>query len=413
MSAVMFNQQKSERDMSAEIRISIRVEGADALSANNGNINVVLLRDDVSSDYVPRYTAVKQVPKRSKQLSAKAIPEHPVALLQHKIREMESGLNRNNGRRFSESTILQWKNFLRLLRRYEQTHVAIDFMDINASSWDNFKQFCEQEGLMPKSVNKYLAVFRALIAYAEESGIEVNKAALQSYRKIPIYDDDTKAKTYLNERELQALYEMKLSGLKDRVRDVFMLGCYLGQRVSDYNNLTRMDFITTRRGNRVVSFTQEKTNNAVMVPIIYDNVYAIAEKYNYHFPRLAHGVINRYIKEILAELSRDVPSLRQTMRTAITQREQEAERLGRAHFVRDEKGYVIKHRYEMISTHTARRSCITNLYLSNRFSISQLMSISGHKSERAFNEYICCSSEEMADMIAEIAKKNHPTTDLF
>lgn len=59
MSAVMFNQQKSERDMSAEIRISIRVEGADALSANNGNINVVLLRDDVSSDYVPRYTAVK------------------------------------------------------------------------------------------------------------------------------------------------------------------------------------------------------------------------------------------------------------------------------------------------------------------------------------------------------------------
>ena len=101
------------------------------------------------------------------------------------------------------------------------------------------------------------------------------------------------------------------------------------------------------------------------------------------------------------------------MRTAITQREQEAERLGRAHFVRDEKGYVIKHRYEMISTHTARRSCITNLYLSNRFSISQLMSISGHKSERAFNEYICCSSEEMADMIAEIAKKNHPTTDLF
>ena len=67
----------------------------------------------------------------------------------------------------------------------------------------------------------------------------------------------------------------------------------------------------------------------------------------------------------------------------------------------------------MISTHTARRSCITNLYLSNRFSISQLMSISGHKSERAFNEYICCSSEEMADMIAEIAKKNQPSVDLF
>lgn len=409
----MFNQQMSERDMSAEIRISIRVEGADVLSAKNGKINVVLLKDESSRDYVPMEAAVLQSPQRTKRFPRKTIPDQPVALLQYKIREMESGQNRNNGRRFSESTILQWKNFLRLLRRYEQTHVAIDFMDINASFWDNFKQFCEQEGLMPKSVNKYLAVFRALIAYAEEKGISVSKTALQSYRKIPIYDDDTKAKTYLNERELQALYEMKLSGLKDRVRDIFMLGCYLGQRVSDYNNLTRTDFTTTRRGNRVVCFTQEKTNNAVVVPIIYDNVYAIAKKYNYRFPRLAHGVINRYIKEILAELSADVPSLHQTVRTAITQREQEAERQGRVQFVRDEKGYVLKHRYEVVSTHTARRSCITNLYLSNRFSISQLMSISGHKSERAFNEYICCSSEEVADVIAEIAKKNQPSADLF
>ena len=206
---------------------------------------------------------------------------------------------------------------------------------------------------------------------------------------------------------------MKLDGLKDRVRDIFMLGCYLGQRVSDYNNLTRDDFTTTRRGNKVVSFTQAKTNNAVVVPIIYENVYAIAKKYNYNFPRLSHGVINRHIKEILAELSVTVPSLRQTMRTAITLKEQMAEVQGKMQFTRDSKGYVIKPRYEMVSTHTARRSCITNLYLSNRFSISQLMSISGHKSEKAFNEYICCSSEEVADVIAEIAKAGNTRNNLF
>ena len=206
---------------------------------------------------------------------------------------------------------------------------------------------------------------------------------------------------------------MKLSGMKERVRDIFMLGCYLGQRVSDYNNLTKSDFTTTRRGNRVVSFTQEKTNNAVVVPIIYDNVYSIAEKYNYNFPRLSHSVINRYIKRILADLSTTLPSLRQTLRTAITLKEQQAEARGTMHFERDAKGYVVKPRYEMVSTHTARRSCITNLYLSNRFTISQLMSISGHKSEKAFNEYICCSSEEIADVIAEIAKKSKTEHDLF
>lgn len=412
MPATMFNQTSCERDMSAEIRISIRVEAADIVSATNNKINVILLKDEKSQDYVPQGS---QSPKPSKKIYSRAttIPQKPTELLQFKIKEMESGTNRNNGRKFSQSTIQQWKNFHRLLCRYEQNYGAIDFREINTAFWDRFKQFCEDEGLMHKSTNKYLAVFRALISYAQANGIEVSETALQSYHKVPIFDDDSKAKTYLNEQELQALYEMKLSGMKERVRDIFMLGCYLGQRVSDYNNLTKSDFTTTRRGNRVVSFTQEKTNNAVVVPIIYDDVYSIAEKYNYNFPRLSHSVINRYIKRILADLSTTLPSLRQTLRTAITLKEQQAEARGTMHFERDAKGYVVKPRYEMVSTHTARRSCITNLYLSNRFTISQLMSISGHKSEKAFNEYICCSSEEIADVIAEIAKKSKTEHDLF
>ena len=398
--------------MSTEIRISIRVETANYDTPGENGVSVVLINDENYEDYAP--PGNKGTPPRHLKYSREAyIPTKPTDLLRFKIKEMESGTNRNNGRKFSISTIMQWKNFLKLLRRYEQINTEIDFANIDSIFWDHFKQFCEKEGLMPKSTNKYLAVFRALITYAQANGVKVSDTALSSYRKVPIFDDDTKAKTYLNERELQALYEMKLDGLKDRVRDIFMLGCYLGQRVSDYNNLTRDDFTTTRRGNKVVSFTQAKTNNAVVVPIIYENVYAIAKKYNYNFPRLSHGVINRHIKEILAELSVTVPSLRQTMRTAITLKEQMAEVQGKMQFTRDSKGYVIKPRYEMVSTHTARRSCITNLYLSNRFSISQLMSISGHKSEKAFNEYICCSSEEVADVIAEIAKAGNTRNNLF
>ena len=398
--------------MSAEIRISIRVETSNLEAFQADRINVILVGGDNYDSGVPHGNCTSQ-PRHIRYSQLASLPSRPIDLLRHKIKEMESGLNRNNGRKFSQATILQWKNFLRLLSSYEQSRAEISFDDIDSAFWDRFKQYCEQEGLMPKSINKYLAVFRALIAYAQSNGIKVSDTALSSYKKVPIFDDDIKAKTYLNEDELQALYDMKLTGLKERVRDIFMLGCYLGQRVSDYNNLTREDFTTTRRGNRVVSFTQEKTNNAVVVPIIYDNVYAIARKYNYNFPRISHGVINRCIKEILAELSVSVPSLRRTMRTAITLKEQLAENQGRVSFTRDAKGYVIKPRYELVSTHTARRSCITNLYLSNRFSISQLMSIIGHKSEKAFNEYICCSSEEIADVIAEIAKSSPSRSDLF
>ena len=410
MSVALLTQSSSERDMSAEIRISIRVEAGN-IDPNDGQVINVILVNDNNDKHLPKPKV--SLLRHDKYSNVTATPSDPVDLLRQKIEEMESGTNRNNGRKFSVATILQWKNFMRLLQRYEQMHEKIAFERIDSAFWDHFKLFCEEEGLMPKSTNKYLAVFRALITYAQAKGISVSDKALPSYRKVPIFDDDTKAKTYLSEKELQALYKMPLTGLKERVRDIFMLGCYLGQRVSDYNNLTRDDFTTTRRGNRVVSFTQEKTNNAVVVPIIYDNVYAIAQKYDYNFPRLSHGVINRYIKEILAELSLTVPSLRQTIRTAITLKEQLAENQGKVEFMRDAKGYVIKPRYELVSTHTARRSCITNLYLSNRFTIPQLMSISGHKSEKAFNEYICCSSEEVADAIAEIAKAGNSQNDLF
>lgn len=344
-----------------------------------------------------------------------AVPQEPIALLKYKIAQMVEGTNRNSGRRFSVGTIKQWKNLLRLLTKFHNHCRAIDFEEIDAAFWDVFKNFCDDEGLMPSSVNKYLATFRAFIIYAKTNGVEVNEAALLTYKKIAVKSDDRKAKTYLNEEELQALYNMPLTGLREKVRDVFLLGSYLGQRVSDYNNLTRGDFRLSSSGRfRVVAFTQEKTENAVVVPIIFDEVYAIAEKYNYDFPRISDVIINRYIKDIAKELSDSVPSLAEKMRTTLDSKEQRLEEAGKVVFERDAKGYVVKPRYEMITTHTARRSCITNLYLRNIFTTAQLMSISGHKSEKAFNEYICCSSDEIADRIAEIAenaKKHH--SDMF
>ena len=54
-----------------------------------------------------------------------------------------------------------------------------------------------------------------------------------------------------------------------------------------------------------------------------------------------------------------------------------------------------------MSSHTARRSGITNLYLRGTFDNFQMMSISGHKDEKTFSDYIKLSSDEVADIIAK------------
>ncbi|BDW92732.1 hypothetical protein MACH07_15640 [Flagellimonas marinaquae] len=59
-------------------------------------------------------------------------------------------------------------------------------------------------------------------------------------------------------------------------------------------------------------------------------------------------------------------------------------------------------KYELVTTHTARRSFATNLYLADVPSIS-IMKITGHKTERSFLHYIKISQEQNADKLL-----NHP-----
>jgi integrase len=57
-------------------------------------------------------------------------------------------------------------------------------------------------------------------------------------------------------------------------------------------------------------------------------------------------------------------------------------------------------KYNLISTHTARRSFATNLFLADVPPIS-IMKITGHKTERAFLSYIRMTSEQNADKLLD------------
>ena len=145
---------------------------------------------------------------------------------------------------------------------------------------------------------------------------------------------------------------------------------------------------------------QKKTSTPV-VPIMNDNLLRIAERYDFNIPEISDVILNRYIKDILKRLSEEVPSLQKTEITKLTMREREMEERGDVEFMRNDNGDVIKYRYDLVTSHTARRSGITNLYLTGLFDTVQMMSISGHKDQRTFFDYIKLSSDEIADKIME------------
>lgn len=115
-------------------------------------------------------------------------------------------------------------------------------------------------------------------------------------------------------------------------------------------------------------------------------------------------VFNRYIKKICHKLSETTASLAVKERTKLNKkellREQNAQKEGKKLFEYDEQGFPIKPRWELVSSHTARRTAITNMFLSGNYTIGQMMYVSGHKKEKTFNNYVKLSLDEFADNVA-------------
>ena len=333
-----------------------------------------------------------------------------ILFLENFLEGIKNGRIKNGAENYTPNTCKVWSNFLGILKRFIQIY-PFTWKDINKALADHFVSFMEKNGYMVTSINKYIICFKAMIQNAMDQELHNNLIALRAFSKKKIQETDKAKEIYLTKTELQALYEMPLEGLKDKVRDVFLVGCYTCQRFSDYARLEQENFTTTAKGTKVVRIVQEKTGNDVVIPILNDNLLHIAEKYGYDIPKVNDVILNRYIKQILKELSSTVPSLARKERTLLTMKEREKEKQGLVSFERDNKGYVIKPRYELVSSHTARRSGITNLYLSGNFDTYQMMSISGHRDEKTFYEYIKLSSDEVADSIAQ--KKEEHKNELF
>ena len=144
-----------------------------------------------------------------------------------------------------------------------------------------------------------------------------------------------------------------------------------------------------------------------MIAILDERLEALLKKYDYNVPEVLDQSLNRTIKEICKRLSVMVPSLGKKERAVLTLKERRAEVEARKKGVElyeyNEQGYPIRPRWELVASHTARRPCITNMYLSQKFTVPQMMSVSGHKTETMFYKYLKLSLDEYADSVASAA----------
>ena len=298
---------------------------------------------------------------------------------------------------YSKNSVKEWFAFKKVLTDF-YNHNAFTWADINDSLYLRWVEYLRGCGYMEMTINKYCKCLKHLIIKHLGKGV----ASSVVHKTFNIDAESKAVEIYLTADELQALYKMKLFGLKEQVRDVFLVGCYTAQRFSDYSTIKKEDFGITAKGTQVVRIKQQKTGTRVVIPVLNENLIRIFDKYQYNLPLVDGIIFNRYIKQICKELSETVPSLSELVPTVLTMKNLSAEKKSETPiYQRNENGQVLRPRYECVSSHTARRTAITLMYISHKYTDAQMMAVSGHKDLKTFNEYIKLSLDEKADEIAE------------
>lgn len=286
---------------------------------------------------------------------------------QSKIEDMKTRYFLNKGKPYSQNAILNWVKFLKCWIKFESyyNNGVIMFKDVNMSTYYSFMNLCDNFKYKESTKYLYATIFKTVLNYAYNDGI-TNNDITHNRNFITHCPQQNYKHIYLSDSEISKIInlELKGKGVITKVRDIFLIGCYTGQRVSDYSSISIDDIIFLEVNGKkypVIKKIQKKTGTEVLIPILNNIVLEILKKWNGKLPRVSISSINSKIKEI-------------------------CQRAGISN-------------YMQVSSHTARRSCITNLYLEGKLNIIQIKSISGHKSEESFYRYLCINEEEKAKSI--------------
>ena len=296
------------------------------------------------------------------------------------IERFISGEIKHRGRDRSLNTLKQYKSTYNHLQRFaKEKKQKVDFDTITIDFYYKFTEYLNQRGQKPNSIGKNIKNLKAFLSEAVDLGLTTNMQF--KHKKFTVWKEAADT-VYLTEKEIMQLYNYNLSAVKrlEQARDLFVFGCFTGLRFADYNDV-KPDNLVTIEGEQYIRLITKKTRYEVIIPANHV-IKEIFEKYKDNLNRLPKSISNQKLNEYIKEVA-EAAGLTEKGRLSTD---------------------MSKPLYACISSHTARRSMATNLYLSG-FPTIDIMKITGHTTEKAFLTYIKVSKLDTAKRLNEHYKK--------
>lgn len=271
----------------------------------------------------------------------------------------------------------KYLNDLKTVRTFieEKKVKAKTFSDITYQFLKKYEEYMFDKGFTMNTIINKMRALLTVINKADRNGL-INKitSGLSRYQ-IPKNKEEGQ-QIYLTETDLAKLEKVELSGNEEKLRDLFLLQCHIGQR---YGDMLRLDEAIITEKN--ITLVQEKTAKKVVIPLS-DDAKAILKKYDNKMPHIGAEYANELLKSIGKKAGIDDEQL----------------------ITKQEKGKTITKKvpkYELMKTHTARRTFVT-ISIKRGLQPSIIMKITGHTSTKTMERYNKMTADDAAEAMFAI-----------
>lgn len=282
-----------------------------------------------------------------------------------------------------ESTLKSYKVVKKNIEEYQSKHnTVVTPLTADIDFYHSFVKYLTAEGLAKNTIGTRIKIVKTVLNYAsEKKGVKYSSDFRKKSFSKPSEETES---VYLNVDELNAIDALvSLPKSLDKVRDMFLIASDTGLRYSDVIRLTAENI--TEEG--LIKIMTQKTSKTIFAPMT-PRVKRIFEKYKYQLPKpISNQKYNQFIKDIAKMAGITAP-------------------VTRTHTTAGKLTTTTVPKYELVTSHTARRSFATNAYLGGVPTLD-IMKVTGHKTETAFLKYIRISAEESAKKMAKHSHFSH------
>lgn len=286
-----------------------------------------------------------------------------------------------------EGTLKEYRTVFKGLEDFEKHKgTKLILREMDGKFLDQFEVFLsrkkntndgDKEGLLNDTIHKYISTLKVFLKWCNDNDYLVHPDVFKTQKT------NFKKKAYneiiaLSESEIQKLMNHDLSDRPslERVRDLFCLLCYTGQRFEDLINFDPKDI-----KNNVWDFISVKVKKRVIVP--FEGYIApakdILERIGYSVPKISNQKFNEYIKTVgkLAGMDEIIKITRYSGK---------------------QKLVIEKRKYDFLSSHVGRRSMVTNL-LSRNVPITLVQKLTAHSDIRTLMKYESANTDSLIDAL--------------